>query len=127
MIPSPTIDFDVVEARQNGQSAVVGRKSFVLIHLSRQIELDEPASGGGGGAGGQATTIKMGGRASLLGSRRFLQDQNPFSLHTDITYLCTYGLAFLARPGLREETQVSREKSRTSLARSRSETKLPAR
>jgi hypothetical protein len=43
MIPSSTIDFDVVKARQNGQSAVAGRrKSFVLIHLSRQIELDEP-------------------------------------------------------------------------------------
>jgi hypothetical protein len=45
MIPSSTIDFDVVEARQNGQSTVCG-KSFVLIHLSRQIELDERPPGG---------------------------------------------------------------------------------
>jgi hypothetical protein len=37
MILSSTIDFDVVEARQNGRRAV-SRKSFVLIHLSRQIE-----------------------------------------------------------------------------------------
>jgi hypothetical protein len=43
MIPSSTIDFDVVEAKQNGRSAVSG-KSFVLIHLSCQIELE----GGGG-------------------------------------------------------------------------------
>ncbi len=70
---------------------------------------------------GGATTLKKGGRASLLGSRRFLQEQHPFS---DSTYLCTYGLAFLARPGLQDETQVSREKSRTRLARSRSKTKL---
>jgi hypothetical protein len=41
MIPLSTIDFDVVEARQNGQSTVCG-KSFVLIHLSCQIELEEP-------------------------------------------------------------------------------------
>jgi hypothetical protein len=41
MIPSLTIDFDVVKAKQNGRSAVCG-KCFVLIHLSRQIELDEP-------------------------------------------------------------------------------------
>ena len=41
MIPLSTIDFDVVKARQNGQSTVC-RKSFGLIHLSRQIELDEP-------------------------------------------------------------------------------------
>ncbi len=40
MIPSSTIGFDVVKARQNGRSTVCG-KSFVLIHLSRQIELDE--------------------------------------------------------------------------------------
>ena len=76
------------------------------------------------GPKGGAMTLKMGGRASLLGSRRFLQDQNPFSLCTDCTYLCTYGLAFLARPGLRDETQVSQEKSHTCLARSHSETKL---
>jgi hypothetical protein len=41
MIPLSTIEFDVVEARQNSQTTVCG-KSFVLIHLSRQIELDEP-------------------------------------------------------------------------------------
>jgi hypothetical protein len=35
-----TIDFNVVKARQNGRSTVC-RKSFVLIHLSHQIELDE--------------------------------------------------------------------------------------
>jgi hypothetical protein len=56
--------------------------------------------------GGGATTLKMGGRASLLGSRHFLQDQNPFSLGIDITCLCTYGLAFLTRPGLQDKTQV---------------------
>jgi hypothetical protein len=37
-------------------------------------------------------------------------------------YIC--GLAFLARPGLQDETQVLQEKSRTCLARSHSETKL---
>jgi hypothetical protein len=45
MIPSSTIDFNVVKARKNnGRSAVWyhSGKSFVLIHLSRQIELDEP-------------------------------------------------------------------------------------
>ena len=45
MIPLSTIDFDVIKARQNGQSTVC-RKSFGLIHLSRQIELDEPWEGG---------------------------------------------------------------------------------
>jgi hypothetical protein len=77
------------------------------------------------GPRGGATTLKIGGRASrLLGSRHFLQDQNPFSLCTDSTYLCIYGLAFLARPGLQDETQVSREKSCTCLTRSHSKTKL---
>ena len=45
MILSSTIDFNVVKARKNnGRSAVWyhSGKSFVLIHLSRQIELDEP-------------------------------------------------------------------------------------
>jgi hypothetical protein len=41
MIPLSTIDFEVDKARQNGRSTV-GRMSFVLIRLSRQIELDEP-------------------------------------------------------------------------------------
>ncbi len=76
------------------------------------------------GPKGGATTLKMGGRASLLGSHRFLQDQNPYSLCTDSTYLCSYGLAFLARPGLQDKTQVSREKSHTCLARACSKTKL---
>ena len=74
-----------------------------------------------GPKGGGATTLKKGGRASLLGSRRFLQEQHPFS---DSTYLYTYGLAFLPRPGLQDETQVLQEKSRTRLTRSCSKTKL---
>jgi hypothetical protein len=44
MIPSSTIDFDVIEARQKtkwSKCDTIG-KSFVLTHLSRQIELDEP-------------------------------------------------------------------------------------
>ncbi len=49
MIPSSTIDFDVVEARQKTKWSKCGcGKSFVLIHLSRQIELDEPWERGGG-------------------------------------------------------------------------------
>jgi hypothetical protein len=76
------------------------------------------------GPKGGATTIKIGGRATLLVSPIFLQDQNPFPQCTDSTYLCTYGLAFLARPMLQDETQVLREKSHTCLARSCSETKL---
>jgi hypothetical protein len=47
-----------------------------------------------------------------------------FLLRTDSTYLCTYGLAFLARPGLQDKTQVLQEKSHTCLARSHSKTKL---
>jgi hypothetical protein len=47
-----------------------------------------------------------------------------FLLRTDSAYLCTYILAFLVRPGLGDETQVLREKSRTCLTRSRSKTKL---
>ncbi len=44
MIPSLTINFDVVEARDKMVEVryVASGKSFVLIHLSRQIELDEP-------------------------------------------------------------------------------------
>ncbi len=41
MIPSMTIDLDVLDARKEW-SKCGGGKSFVLIHLSRQIELDEP-------------------------------------------------------------------------------------
>ncbi len=70
---------------------------------------------------GGATTLKKGGRASLLGSCRFLQEQHPFS---DSVYLCTYGLAFLMRPGLQDETQVLQEKTLTRLAWSRSEINL---
>jgi hypothetical protein len=50
--------------------------------------------------------------------------KTPFLLCADSTYLCTYGLAFLARPGLQDKTQVLQEKSRTHLARSCSKTKL---
>jgi hypothetical protein len=43
MIPSLTIDFNVVEARDKMVEVRYNSgKSFVLIHLSRQIELDEP-------------------------------------------------------------------------------------
>ncbi len=73
---------------------------------------------------GGATTLKKGGRASLSGSRRFLQEQPFSSTYWQYVPMYIYGLAFLARPGLRGETQVLREKSRTHLARSRSETKL---
>jgi hypothetical protein len=41
MIPSSTIDFNVVEARQNGQSAVAGRVLFSFTSPAK-IELDEP-------------------------------------------------------------------------------------
>jgi hypothetical protein len=41
MIPSSTIDFDVVEARQNGRSAVAGR---VLFSYTSPAKLN---SGGG--------------------------------------------------------------------------------
>ncbi len=47
-----------------------------------------------------------------------------FLLRTDSRYLGTYGLAFLARLGLQDKTQVSQEKSHTHLTRSRSKTKL---
>jgi hypothetical protein len=39
MIPSSTIDFDVIEARKKWSKCGSG-KSFVLIHLSCQIELE---------------------------------------------------------------------------------------
>ncbi len=41
MIPSSTIDFDVVLTLDK-MVEVQRREEFVLIHLSRQIELDEP-------------------------------------------------------------------------------------
>jgi hypothetical protein len=42
MIPSSTIDFDVIEARQNGQSAVstVVAGSFLSTFFPRQISVD---------------------------------------------------------------------------------------
>ncbi len=74
---------------------------------------------------GGAMTLKNWGRASLLGYRRFLQEQHPFSsTYWQYVPLYIYGLAFLVRPGLQDKTQVLREKSHTRLARSRSKTKL---
>jgi hypothetical protein len=54
-----------------------------------------------------------------------LQTSEPLQVLSNIpTYIRTYGLKFLARTGLQDETQVSREKSRTRLAWSCRETKL---
>ncbi len=74
---------------------------------------------------GGVTTLKKGGRASLLGSHCFLKEQHPFSsTYWQYVPMYIYSLAFLAKSGLQDETQVSWEKSRTCLARSCSETKL---
>jgi hypothetical protein len=62
MIPSSTIDFDVVEARQNGRSAVAGRVLFSFTSPAK-IELDEPPP--------PPTTSRRSSWAFLAGKKKF--------------------------------------------------------